>query len=566
MFDFLGKKSITFLLIGGVVGLLLAGVEVVLSAYIVNLLSLLGLGNANNSIFSKIFDSVNEPNLILIGFVVFTFIRSLLHVAKGYFAVSANEIFVTRLRYSCIYSTLYKLGPRYNSSRVYSLVSDVFLKSALTFYGVAHSIPLLIQAIVLFIFLLTVSFNLAIVGVAFVGVSGFIVFLIQRRISKIVSPLAKINDGLYASLKRVLENLLLIRFCKLEKIEDQHVSNLLSNYLIRVRKSNLLALISENIPSLLGAIVVCVLFVIQLNSSEISSEIFIGFVYLFIRFVQSLSQLVSFTSTAYINHPYFKRSRQYHAELLESGGTLHLPSESKVSQHLEVIQKTTTPKEYRVHLPKIEVNDLKYKYDEKHTVIQDLSFQVLPGQQCVIIGPSGAGKSTLLHLLVGELQPTNGSVLVSDSEPREFFSKYSEAAAYAGPEPLLFEGTIRSNLLYGVNREVSDQELISVLAELGLKSWLANSGDNLDALLGEEGVGMSSGQAQRLSIARALLRKPTLLILDEVTSNLDTQSEGVVLSLLARLKGSVTVVLVTHSERMMSTADITVNLTEISYK
>jgi ABC-type transport system involved in cytochrome bd biosynthesis fused ATPase/permease subunit len=210
--------------------------------------------------------------------------------------------------------------------------------------------------------------------------------------------------------------------------------------------------------------------------------------------------------------------------------------------------------------PGIEVNSLCYGYDASNKVFDKLSFSVSPGEQCVIVGPSGVGKSTLLNLLVGELYPVSGNITIDAKKPSKFFEEYNHDAAYAGPDPLLFEGSIRENLLYGVSHYISNDEILEVLGRLGLQEWARGFNCDLDLELGVDGIGMSSGQAQRLSIARALLRRPKLLILDEVTSNLDASSEQEVLRLLDEIKGSVTVILVTHSDRMMKTFDIKIDL------
>jgi len=564
MLNFVGKRSALIVLLSGLMGLLLAITEILLSAYIVKLLTLIGIGQAGGGFLQSLLGVVDEPHFVLIGFFLVTMVRSVLHIAKGYYAVSANELFVTRLRLVCISSTLGKIGRKYNSSSVYSLISDVFIKSALTFYGLAHSAPLIVQSLVLSIFLIDISIYLSSVGLIFVVIAGTFVFIIQRRISALVRPLSDINDRLYQSLKRILDNLLMIRFCKLEQVENNYVIGLLVNYLKRVRKSNLFALVSENVPSILGAVVISVLFYMQIGVSDISPQLFLAFTYIFIRFVQCLSQLVSFSSLAVINMPYFLAARSYYGDLPQDKieGFDDCLSGGQVSSRLptEIDSRADETGLCLEHPPCIESVELSHGYEKGSTVIEELSFTIPAGAQCVIIGPSGVGKSTLLNLLIGELQPVAGSVRINGLSPAKFIESYSHESAYAGPEPLLFEGTLRENLLYGVGRTVSDMEIAAVLQSLGLGKWLAQFGGDLNLPLGADGVGMSSGQSQRLSIARAILRRPKLLILDEVTANLDFASERRVLDILQSLKGNTTIIIVTHSATMMENADITINL------
>lgn len=566
MLDFLGRRSVNIVIQAGIVGLFLAGMEILLSAYLVKLLSLIGIGQPGGGILHSLLGGLDDPMLVLVGFVLVTILRSLLHIAKGYCAVSANELFINRLRLLCISSTLQKIGPRHNPSRVYSLVSDVFLKSALSFYGAAHSVPLVAQGLLLFAFLLSLSIYLSFVGFSFVVVAGVFVVLIQRKIASVVRPLSDINDRLYKSLKRILENLLLIRFCKLENFENKNVSNILINYLKRIRKSNALSLFSENIPTLLGSVVIAVLFIMQLSEHTIAPELFLAFVYLFVRFVQCLSQVVSFASLSVMNYPYFIAAYRYYQELpqdkilgfdkalLEECLIVNTPNEKQGNMdHIELFPSLSDA-------PIIEANSLCYGYEDNKYIFNQLSFKISSGSQCVIVGPSGVGKSTLLNLIVGELQPLNGEVSINGMQSSRFFDLHSHDAAYAGPEPLLFEGALRDNLLYGLNRIVTDDEIKAVLKSLGLGDWLSTFGGDLTIPLGPEGFATSSGQAQRLSIARAIIRKPKLLILDEVTANLDLASEKLVLDLLEDLKVYTTVIIVTHSYAMMQNADLVLNL------
>jgi len=211
--------------------------------------------------------------------------------------------------------------------------------------------------------------------------------------------------------------------------------------------------------------------------------------------------------------------------------------------------------------PTVDISDLSYSYDEFNTIFENMTFSILPGQQCVIVGPSGVGKSTLLNLMVGEIEPTSGRISINDTDPESFFGTFSHEAAYSGPEPLLFEGSLRENLLYGVDEIISDDKVINLLVLLGMEEWLATFEFDLNLpLIGENSIGTSSGQAQRLSIARALLRKPKLLILDEVTANLDSKTEQQVLGMLDLLKEISTVIIVTHSEGMMKNADVVIDL------
>ena len=130
--------------------------------------------------------------------------------------------------------------------------------------------------------------------------------------------------------------------------------------------------------------------------------------------------------------------------------------------------------------------------------------------------------------------------------------------AYVGPDPFMISGTIRDFLMFGQRHEISDAQLFEALEQAHCE-FVKNLPDKLEHRIAEQGAGLSAGQKQRLSIARALLRKPRLLLLDEATSNLDNESEHAIIDTVQSLRGSVTIVAVTHREALKAVADTILN-------
>jgi ATP-binding cassette subfamily B protein len=157
--------------------------------------------------------------------------------------------------------------------------------------------------------------------------------------------------------------------------------------------------------------------------------------------------------------------------------------------------------------------------------VQEVSFEVRRGQTIAIVGPSGAGKTTLVKLLVGLYRPQQGRILY-DGQPhdRVALDQLRERIGFVTQETQLFAGTIRDNLLF-VRPQATDAECLDVLRRAACDSLLARADRGLDTVIGEGGVKVSGGEKQRLSIARALLRRPQLLVFDEATSSLDSLTE-----------------------------------------
>jgi ATP-binding cassette subfamily B protein len=175
---------------------------------------------------------------------------------------------------------------------------------------------------------------------------------------------------------------------------------------------------------------------------------------------------------------------------------------------------------------KLEFVDVGFMHQSANTpALTDISFDVNRGETIAFVGPSGAGKTTLVKLLVGLYQPKKGQVLYNGVDSTEIdLDRLRERIGLVTQDAQLFSGTIRENLKF-VNPHATDEECLDVLQRSAANALLARADKGLDTVIGEGGVKVSGGEKQRLSIARALLRNPHLLVFDEATSSLDSLTE-----------------------------------------
>lgn len=180
------------------------------------------------------------------------------------------------------------------------------------------------------------------------------------------------------------------------------------------------------------------------------------------------------------------------------------------------------------------------------SAIIDFSLKVKPGETIALVGHSGAGKSTLLNLIIGFVQPTAGKILL-DGKDLNIIDKrsYRRFISVVSQETILFEGTVRENILYG-SQEISEIKLEQAIIDANAREFICELPQGLNTTIGENGVKLSGGQRQRLAIARALIRNPKVLILDEATASLDTASESLIQSALERLMQQRTTFVVAH--------------------
>ena len=194
---------------------------------------------------------------------------------------------------------------------------------------------------------------------------------------------------------------------------------------------------------------------------------------------------------------------------------------------------------------KITINDLSFGYDDSRKVLNHISLSINPHEFIGIIGESGCGKSTLANLLSGKLTGYQGSLTFGDVEVNKANPKsLNEMILYIGNNAMLFKGSVRDNLLMA-NAAANDETLNNALKQVNLYNFLQTE-NGLDTQVNEKGSNFSGGQRQRLALARALLANRLIYIFDEATSNIDSESEADILSVVEQLTQTKTVIFISH--------------------
>jgi ATP-binding cassette, subfamily B, bacterial PglK len=199
-------------------------------------------------------------------------------------------------------------------------------------------------------------------------------------------------------------------------------------------------------------------------------------------------------------------------------------------------------------LQTIELKGVSFRYPNSNSyILSSIDLSIQSGVGVGIIGKSGAGKSTLVDLLLGLLIPTEGEILVGGRAINEEISEKRLVVGYVPQSVYFAEGTVKENIAFGFSESEVDEELVREVVRLAeLDKFVSNLPYGLDSPLGELGKLISGGERQRIGIARALYRRPNLLILDEATSSLDIQTERNIVQTISKLKGKITTITVAH--------------------
>ncbi len=196
----------------------------------------------------------------------------------------------------------------------------------------------------------------------------------------------------------------------------------------------------------------------------------------------------------------------------------------------------------------ISFNRISFNYPSREdvTVLKNVSFDVKSGQLIAIVGPSGSGKSTITSLLLRFYDPKTGEIKIDNQPIADYpLTQLRNQMAIVPQDVILFGGTIQENIAYG-KPEATLEEIQAAAAQANAKEFIEKFPEQYDTIVGERGVQLSGGQRQRIAIARAVLKNPSILILDEATSSLDSESEKLVQNALEKLMVNRTSIVIAH--------------------
>jgi len=209
----------------------------------------------------------------------------------------------------------------------------------------------------------------------------------------------------------------------------------------------------------------------------------------------------------------------------------------------------------------VQMKNVHFGYDGE-SVLENINLEVKPGKKLALIGPSGAGKTSLVSLIPRFYDPISGLITIDGYNIREVKqASLRKEISIVSQETILFNGSIRNNIAYG-KIEASNEEIITAAKQANAHSFIIGQRDGYDTQVGERGVKLSGGERQRIAIARAIIRDPRILILDEATSSLDTESEILVQQALERLMQGRTTFIIAHRLSTIQGADMIAVLNE----
>lgn len=441
------------------------------------------------------------------------------------------------------------------SSKAVPLFTE-FVDSTSTFVMALQAIAVrFTTAIILIVTMAKLSLNTTLIVLAGLSLIALPVAKLNKTIYSISSKLKGEWENTCALLLRSIRNLILIRIYGTQSLEQKKASDSLKITTTGMRKLQFLNGLIYSLPNFIGMALICMIVLLAESSSTLKAGILMSFLYMLIRFSQLLSDLSNHVS-------YFLMNLPKTAALQEWWVT--------ENRHKEKFHDTSILSEECSETSQVaigwKIENLCFSYHNERKVLRGLSFTVHPNSIFLIQGASGSGKSTLLNLMLGISDANENSVRVSFSNNKyldidKAKNTLLKHVGYVGPEPFMIEGDIIENLQYGLHETPTSLEIEEAL-RVACCDFVKHLPAGLKHKITEQGGGLSAGQKQRLSLARALLRKPRALILDEGTANLDLETEQKIIESLKLIKMRATVIVVSHRNTYSGVADQVIILKE----
>ncbi|CAD7815958.1 Putative multidrug export ATP-binding/permease protein [Chryseobacterium aquaeductus] len=380
------------------------------------------------------------------------------------------------------------------------------------FFGILVSI--------IFVSVYAIRLHWSIMPVYVVGIFliAFITNLLSKRIKNIQKTIVSETTGLAGSTTESLRNIEIVKSLGLTKQEVKRLNNntykILGLELKKVKSIRSLSFIQGTMVNFLQQLITLTLLYLIFRNivtpGQYLSLMFYGF------FIFGPMQEIGNIIISY---------REAEASLHNFDTLMKKPAE----------EKPHTPKQIGA-VEKLVFNKVAFQHQTaSYKALNDISFEVKNGETIAFVGPSGSGKSTLVKLLVGLYRPKEGSIFYNNVNGNEFdFDELRNQIGFVTQDTQLFAGTIKENLLF-VNPNATDEDLDLALKKSSATALIERAEKGIDTVIGEGGLKLSGGEKQRIAIARALLRKPNLLIFDEATSALDSITEEEITSTIKEI-------------------------------
>lgn len=375
------------------------------------------------------------------------------------------------------------------------------------------------------------------------------VFLFMKKLRRILSRFGderrKYNANILQCMQQAFGGIKEIKIANRESYFEGEFCRQNGLYTYVIKQNAFLSSIPKPIMEALCIVGLMAAIVVRINATNTEPT----------QFVETLAV---FAAAAFALLPSANKMSEYLGSIIHNGVVIHRIGEEYAAirdMEIDAEQK----EEYKaVNLEKeIRVENMTFSYpDTEEPVLSQVNVTIPKNRSVAFIGPSGAGKTTMVDLILGVLKPQCGQVTVDGMNISESYRGWHDKIGYIPQTIYMLDDTIRNNIAFGQAENIDDEQIWAALRQAQLDVFVKSLEDGLDTMIGEAGVRLSGGQRQRIGIARALYRKPEVLVLDEATSALDTETEAAVMEAIDSLQGKMTLLIIAHRLSTIKNCDI----------
>ncbi len=567
----IGKQGLFWLSLGILASFLIGFVEYGIAAIMQLLMATIGLFPVVNlpTILQPL--ATRDISFICILLVLIGIFRSIGQFFSQQSSHYFNTIVYTRLRLLTLYEMLIERNHKFiPASEIQLRFSEIFPKAGSFVSNATTFIVTFTQIIFMLGGMVYLAWKETLVGVIGLLFIGLLVKIFQHKIYDVAKKVIFEQSEISKGIERTTRNWLFIRISNTQKLEYVKIINQILRYFNHSSRMGLFTKIGTNLPQILGTTLLAFIIFCGQKYFGTKNTNLLAFLYLFMRFVSYISSLVDSLGNATSFYPQFKISLDLFstfndeqiAEAFKPTSKMYIINELQDTFQLPIDDDQQIMANGDIQAPIVQLDHVDFRWESAlENTLTDLNLVVGKNESLGITGPSGCGKSTLLMLILGIINPSKGRVLIDGQNASQYLKSLGHRIGHVGADAFLIEGTLRDNLTYGLkNQNVGDEVIWNALEKAQLAQTIRQKNFGLDYRLNENGDGLSSGQKQRLSIARALLRKPTLLILDEASANLDNKTEEEIALTLKDISKDCTVIIVSHREGLLKYVDKKIKL------
>tara|TARA_B100001248_G_scaffold2457_1_gene1977 strand:+ start:1062 stop:2795 length:1734 start_codon:yes stop_codon:yes gene_type:complete len=463
------------------------------------------------------------------------------------FAVKSLSVFVVRIKtikiaYSVIKNIQILLGEKILQSDTSFLTSkhsgkfiSNFTNDTLTLSNVLNGIAVnAVKEGVTLIFLLGLMFyqnwKLSLLAITLIPIAALFSRKIGKRMGKAVTTFLTISEVFTKYLSEILKATQVIKIFQKEKDELKNLSNVISSRtdtIVKMERTRLGA--GPIMETITGIAIAIVVFTGGLQS--IAGQIEIGQFFSFLTALMLAYQPVRALASVNIGIQ----------EGLTAAERIY-----KLLDNKDFITNKEGSKEFQITNAGVKLKNLSFKYSDGTQALKNINATINGGTKVALVGPSGGGKSTFINLIPRFYDPQEGCVEIDSQNIKDVtIQSLRRHIAMVSQDVVLFDDTVKANIAYG-NIEASDKEILEASKLANCHDFIEDLQNKYETLIGENGVKLSGGQKQRISIARAILKKSSIILLDEATSSLDTESEKKVQDAINNLTQSKTTIIIAH--------------------